>query len=178
MVAIGVIAPLLPIPGNYQILTVLSGSMEPAIKTGSIVVTKPVDQYKINDIITFINPQKKNESITHRIVDMKVVEGNILYKTQGDANNASDSRKVQQKEIIGKVLFDIPYLGYAVNEARKPLGFALIIILPALIIIGDELRKVWKEIMKLKNKKKDTEQDKQIKKLKKEVEELENKIKK
>ena len=53
IIAIGVIFPLLPIPGNYQLLTVLSGSMEPAIHTGSVVFVKPVNEYKVNDIITF-----------------------------------------------------------------------------------------------------------------------------
>jgi len=177
MVAIGVIAPLLPIPGNYQILTVLSGSMESDIKTGSIVVIKPVDQYKINDIITFINPQNKNEPITHRIVDMEVIEGNPFYITQGDANNAPDQRKVQPREVIGKVLFDLPYLGYVVEAAKKPLGFMLIIVVPAIVIIYDEFRKIWREIIKLKNKKKDKEQDNKIKELEEEIEELKEETK-
>ncbi len=172
MIALGVIAPLLPIPGNYQILTVLSGSMEPAIHTGSVVFIKPSNDYKIGDVITFGKTAKTKTPTTHRIHDMRVQEGKPFYITKGDANNSPDSKEITNKEIIGKVLFTVPYAGYAVDTARKPWGFALIIIVPAAVIIGDEFRKIWKEIMRLKNKKKDKGQDKKIKELKKEIDEL------
>jgi signal peptidase len=161
-----------PIAGNYRLLTVLSGSMEPAIKTGSIVVVKPADDYKISDIITFGQESKTETPTTHRIFDIRVDQGRPIYITKGDANNSPDSKEILSKEIIGKVLFSIPYVGYAVAAAKKPIGFILIIIIPAIIIITDELRKVWQEVKKLKNKKKDKEQDRESQKLKKEVEEL------
>ena len=149
-VAILLIISVLPITGNFKVLTVLSGSMEPVIKTGSVVIVKPVDNYKIEDIITFTNSKKPGESITHRIYDMKVNEGRISYITKGDANNAPDQREVSEREVVGKVLFSIPYLGYAVDFAQKPLGFAFIILIPAVIIIGDEIRKIYGEIKKKK----------------------------
>jgi signal peptidase len=93
---------------------------------------------------------------THRIQEMRVVGGEPVYITKGDANNAPDVREVQKKDVIGKVLFDIPYAGFAVASAKKPLGFAIIIIVPALIIIFDEIRKIIKEV---KNRKKKPEAD-------------------
>ena len=174
---------VLPITGNFKLKIVLSGSMEPIIKTGSIVVVKPLStssgqaDYKIGDIITFQTAINK-ELITHRIYDIKVVGNEPRYITKGDANNAPDQREILQREIIGKLLFSIPYLGYVVDFAQKPLGFSLIVILPAIAIVSDEVKKIWKEIIKLKNKKKDNEQDKEIKELKKEVEDLNNEIKK
>ena len=168
---------ILPVPGNFKVKIVLSGSMEPTIKTGSIVVVKPADDYKIGDIITF---QKRidKEPTTHRIEDIRVVGGSPIYTTKGDANNAEDRGEIQKEEIIGKVLFSIPYLGYIINFIQKPIGFSLIIVLPAIVIVYDEARKVWREIAKLKNKKKDKEQDEKIKGLEKEVEDLNDEIKK
>jgi signal peptidase len=81
---------------------------------------------------------------------MKVIEGKPQYITKGDANNAPDQKVVLKKEILGKVLLDIPYLGYAVDFIKKPLGFALIILIPAGIIISDEIKKIFKEIKKNK----------------------------
>ena len=52
-IALLLIISVLPITGNYKVMTVLSGSMEPTIKMGSIVVVKPQENYKIGDIITF-----------------------------------------------------------------------------------------------------------------------------
>lgn len=150
VIACLLIISVFPITGNFKVLTVLSGSMEPAIKTGSVVVVKPVDNYKIEDVITFSNPGKPGETITHRIYDMKVTEGRIFYITKGDANNAPDQREIPEREVLGKVLFSIPYLGYAVDFAQKPLGFALIILIPAVIIIGDEIRKIYEEVKKKK----------------------------
>ena len=168
---------VLPITGNFKIKIILSGSMEPTIKTGSIVVIKPADDYGIGDIITFQTAIDK-DLITHRINDIKIVGNEPRYITKGDANNAPDQREIVQREVIGKLLFSIPYLGYVINFAQKPLGFSLIIILPAIAIVYDEVKKIWKEIIKLKNKKKDNEQDKEIKELKEEVKDLNNEIKK
>jgi len=139
----------LPITGNYKVMMVLSGSMEPSIKIGSLVIAKPADNYKIGDVITF---QKKTdlESTTHRIEEIRVAGGKALYTTKGDINNASDRTEVSEDDIIGKVLFDVPYLGYVVNFIQKPIGFLLMIIIPAIIIIGDEIRKIYNEVKKKK----------------------------
>lgn len=145
---------ILPITGNYKFLVVQSGSMEPAIKMGSVVIVKPADDYQINDVITFVNPKKRQELISHRIVDLEVSEGTTSYIVKGDANEDPDARKVARNEIVGKILLNIPYLGYAVDFAKKPLGFASIIIVPATIIIFDEMKKIFKEMKKKKEKKK------------------------
>ena len=157
IIVLGVIAPLLPIPGNYQILVVQSGSMAPAIKMGSMVVVKPAESYAINDVITFGEMGKDKTPITHRIHDIRVQEGKSIYITKGDANEDIDQKEISGNEVIGKVLFDIPYLGYAVDTAKKPWGFAALIIIPALIIVFDEIRKIWKEITSLKKNKQKNE---------------------
>ena len=127
--------------------------MEPAIKMGGIVMVKPTDEYKIGDVISFGKVTRTKAPTTHRIYDIKVIEGESYYVTKGDANNAPDQREISEREVIGKVLFSISYLGYAVDFAKKPLGFALIIIVPAAIIIFDEAKKIYGEIKKKKKRK-------------------------
>jgi signal peptidase len=146
VVALLMIVSVFPIPGNYKIMIVQSGSMMPVIKTGSVVIVKPEGEYKTGDIITFGPYSKDKAPTTHRIYDTKIVNGAAAYITKGDANNAPDKREVKEKDIIGKVLFSIPFLGYAVDFAKKPLGFALIIIVPALVIIADEIKKIYQEL--------------------------------
>lgn len=159
LIAVLLIISSFPITGNFKVLTVLSGSMEPAIKTGSVVMVKPVSDYKIGEVITFGPYSRTKAPTSHRIYDIKVVAGEPVYITKGDANNAPDTREIQKKDIIGKVLFSVPYVGYAVDAAKKPLGFAFIIIVPAIIIIYDEAKKIWKGITELKNKNKSKGQD-------------------
>lgn len=150
VVALLLIVSVLPITGNYKIMTVISGSMAPAIKQGSVVIVKPASDYKIGDVITFGPYSKTKAPTSHRIYDIKVVDGQPVYITKGDANNAPDPREIQKKDVVGKVLFDVPFVGYAVAFAKKPMGFALIIIIPAAIIILDEIKNIYGEIKKKK----------------------------
>jgi len=174
LVIIGAIAVLLivsafPITGNIKFMIVQSGSMGPSIRGGSVVMVKPVEDYKISDVITFGPYSKTKPPTTHRIHDIKIVDGQPVYITKGDANNAPDLREIVKTDILGKVLASIPYLGFVVDFVKKPIGFALIIIIPAAIIVSDEIRNIWEEIIKLKGKKKDNEKDKEITKLKEEI---------
>ena len=153
MIAVLLIVSSFPITGNIKFLTVLSGSMTPAIKMGSVVLVKPASDYKIGDVITFGEISKIKTPTTHRIYEMKVQGSQPVYITKGDANNAPDIREITNKDILGKVLFSVPYLGYAVDAAKKPFGFALIIIVPAALIIFGEIKKIIKEIKKNGKKK-------------------------
>jgi len=153
--AIGLIAVLLivsafPITGNIKFLTVLSGSMTPAIKMGSVVLVKPASDYKIGDVITFGEISRIKTPTTHRIYEVKVQGSQPVYITKGDANNAPDIREIAKKDILGKVFLSVPYVGYAVDAAKKPFGFALIIIVPAALIIFGEIKKIYEEVKKKK----------------------------
>jgi signal peptidase len=152
LIAALLVVSVLPITGNIKFLVVQSGSMEPTIKTGSLVVIKPAGDYKIGDIITFGQITRTKTPTTHRIVEMKVIDSNPVYITKGDANNGPDQKEISQKEILGKLLLRVPYIGYAVAAARTKIGFALIIIIPALAIIVEETIKIKNEISKGKNK--------------------------
>jgi signal peptidase len=172
IIALLLIISVLPITGNFKILTVLSGSMEPKIHTGSIVAVKPATEYKVGDVITFGKISKTETPTTHRIFDIKLQEGKPIYITKGDANNTPDMKEVLGSEVVGKVVFSVPYVGFAVDFAKKPFGFMLIIVIPAVIIIYDEIRKIKNEVLKMKKKKDETDkkQDEEIKELKEEIE--------
>lgn len=158
MIALLLVFSALPIPGGAKVFIVQSGSMEPAIKTGSVVVVKSASEYRVGDIITFGPYSKTKTPTTHRIYEMKVIGGEPVYITKGDANNAPDQRQITKREIIGKVMLDMPYVGYAVAAAKTPIGFMLIIIIPAAIIVYDEIRKIWGEVGKLRRGKKEVKE--------------------
>ena len=147
---------LFPIKDNYQIKIVKSGSMETDIKVGSIVVIKPLStssgqaSYKEGDVVTFGKDTKTNIPTTHRIIGSRAEQGVIFFTTKGDANEDPDTNEIRQSDIHGKVLFDVPFFGYIIDLARKPLGFAVLIILPAAIVIFDEGIKIFREIKKMR----------------------------
>lgn len=107
---------------GYNYKTVLTGSMEPAIPVGSIVITKEQSSYEMEDIISF---QEKGSIITHRIIRID----RERYITKGDANNVADTEEVQQKQILGKVILTIPLLGYLVMWLMSPVGIISLFII-------------------------------------------------
>lgn len=138
----------LPNKVGYEVRIVQTGSMEPNIPVGSAVIIKPAVHYLVNDVITF---QREDKPITHRIVKDEVIAGDISYTVKGDANDVVDSQTVKKNEVIGKVVFSIPLLGYILDFIRQPLGFILIIGIPLLSLFIDEVMKIIRLIKKKEN---------------------------
>lgn len=157
LLGVFVVFSFVPFPGNYKVFTVMSGSMEPTIHTGSLIFVKPMADYAVGDIVTRRTTDPK-VTITHRIVSKEEIQGKIAFQTKGDANNAPDGEKFTKDGIIGKEIFKIPFLGYPVGYAKTTPGLILLIVIPAVIIIYDEMNKIKDEIKKLmKNRKKKNE---------------------
>lgn len=138
------IAPPLPGLGALDVKIVKSGSMEPNIMTGAVVVIREVGSYGLGDIITFTS-EGANIPTTHRIVGTEEVDGKEYFVTKGDANEERDTNVVAPSDILGKVVIDVPYLGFILDFAHQPIGFALLIGVPAFLIIFDELHNIWRE---------------------------------
>ena len=110
---------------GLQPYVVLSGSMEPTYHVGSLIYVKSVDykELKVGDPITFLISE--DTVATHRIIEVLPDEeepNTIRYFTKGDANDAPDGSSVHYKNIIGKPVFSIPYLGYVSNYIQTPPG--------------------------------------------------------
>lgn len=120
-----------------------SGSMEPSIPTRGLVLTLPSKTYSIGDVITF--EQKKGDVVTHRLYENLSTKE---YKTKGDANEDLDVGTVSSDQVVGKVVLVIPGVGKAVNSAKTPQGFILLVIVPATIVIYEELRSLARQLQK------------------------------
>lgn len=134
--------------GGWRAFIVSSGSMEPTISTGALVIshyTHPSSLQK-NDIITFIAPTKEKPIVTHRISNLSRKNQLTTFKTKGDNNNNEDTWVVAGGGVIGKVTFSIPYLGYFFSFSQTKLGILLLVLLPAVYIIIDEISNIVKTI--------------------------------
>ena len=88
---------------------IISGSMEPNIEIGDIVVVKAEENLDIGDVISY---RKGQSVITHRITQINKNEnGEIEYKTRGDNNNVEDEESIKPSNIEGKVIKIVPKLG-------------------------------------------------------------------
>lgn len=113
---------------GFTPLTVLSGSMQPEIPTGSVVYVAKVspENIKEGDVISYM---LDNETVsTHRVVQILKTEpydnnpSGIKYVVKGDANEKNDERPVMHSNVIGKVSFHIPALGYVSEFIKNPPG--------------------------------------------------------
>ena len=110
---------------GLEVFTVLSGSMEPEYPVGSLIYVKKMDcaQLRIGDVITFMVDE--DTVVTHRIAEIipDENESNTLwFRTKGDANKQEDTNPVHYRNVIGKAVFSIPYLGYVADYIQNPPG--------------------------------------------------------
>jgi len=130
--------------GADYALTVLSGSMEPAIGTGSIVfvVETPVEQIQENDVITY--QDDGGNLVTHRVVEKHEAQTSVRFVTKGDANDNRDPEPVYRSDVVGIVLFSIPLLGYVVGFGNTTAGYVVLVLVPVTLFIFNELWELWK----------------------------------
>lgn len=118
--------------GWYTFRVVVSGSMTPTIPVGSVVVTWPTENYGVGDVITFHSQDFHGMPTTHRIVEVKTVNGHEAYITKGDANEDPDYGATPKSEVLGEVFLHVPYAGYIshfVKGHKWPVAVALLFIL-------------------------------------------------
>jgi len=153
LIAIGVLVAfsLIPIKGNYRIMSVMSGSMEPALPVGSLIVVKPSSNYRVGDIITFlpIDAKTKEENVTHRLYSIEETGSRRIITTKGDANKDPDERTITQDRVIGKHLFTVALLGYVLTYIKTLPGLILIILVPSIIIVYEEVNKIRREAKRM-----------------------------
>jgi len=111
--------------------------MEPTYHVGSLIYVQKTDPYELEsgDVITFM--LSEDSIATHRIVEVVPDETDpsvVRFRTKGDANAAEDGGLVHYKNVIGKPVFSIPYLGYVSNYIQNPPGTYVAIAAAALIL--------------------------------------------
>lgn len=120
---------------GYETYIVLSGSMEPAYPTGSMIYVQDVDPMELEtgDVITF---KLSGETIaTHRIIEVVEEDGQRCFRTKGDANDVEDGSLIPVNHVIGSPMFVIPGLGYLASYLQSKSGFYLMIAYGAVLLL-------------------------------------------
>ncbi|MEK7556714.1 MAG: signal peptidase I, partial [Patescibacteria group bacterium] len=144
--ALGIVLFATPLLGN-RALIVRSGSMEPAISVGDVVVVRP-GEYQAGDAIAYNVPGKENMVVTHRVQEVREGATGFEYVTKGDANPEADSWVVTGGDIIGEELFTVPWVGTLLAFAKSRIGFVSLVVIPALVVVLSEIRVIWREMRK------------------------------
>jgi signal peptidase len=140
------LAAALPLALGGTSMVVRSGSMTPAIRTGDVVVVRPIapTEASVGDIVTFKDPAGSGRLLVHRVRAISSSEGQVEVITKGDANSTQERWKVAADGTIGTVAYRLPALGFAVGWIGSPAGRIGLVILPALLLGLMLLRRIWR----------------------------------
>jgi signal peptidase len=120
--------------------------MEPTIQVGDVVVVEQISPLSatIGDVVTFRDPDDLERLITHRVRDVTARGSHVTIQTKGDANTAIESWSVSADGTIGRVVYRVPKIGYALFWIRGRYGRLILVVLPALMLGAYELWRIWR----------------------------------
>ncbi|MBR3324690.1 MAG: signal peptidase I [Clostridia bacterium] len=127
---------------GYRAYMVMTGSMEPNYNIGDLIIIREtsIQDLKVGDVINYVLDNKK-DTVTHRISDIIVENGETLYQTKGDNNNSVDNELVHPNQIQGTLVFKISKLGSVLTNMLTGTGIVII----CLLIIVSYFRSSRKE---------------------------------
>jgi signal peptidase len=136
----------LPIVFGGRAMVVRSGSMTPAIRTGDVVVVRPIppSAAKVGDIVTFQAPDGSGRLLVHRVRAIARRGDRDSFTTQGDANKTREHWQIPVDGKIGTVMYLVPKLGFAVSWIGSSTGRIGLIVLPALLLAISLLVGIWR----------------------------------
>jgi signal peptidase len=148
--AAGVLAGLLftltvPRALGKPVLVVLTGSMEPQLATGDLIIESRISplEAKVGDVVTFRDPERPDRLITHRVRRIQPSGDAVGFVTKGDANNTVETWQIDRAGSIGRVELRAPKLGYAVAWISGSFARLFLIVIPAILLGALELKRIW-----------------------------------
>lgn len=135
-----------------SIYTIVSESMVPTINKYDVIINLQYDSPKdveVGDVITFISTSwiSAGKTVTHRVVDIQIINGEYYYTTKGDNNPIQDSSSAGFKNVIGQAVIRLPQLGRIQAFVASKFGWLVVVIIPAMYVIIKDVAK----LIKLKN---------------------------
>lgn len=158
--------------GGTLPLIVLTDSMKPEINSGDLIICHTInaEDVKEGDVISYFDPDGNGTSVvTHRVVEVLIDEnGELSFKTRGDANNADDKTLVPAESLVGIYDFNIPHAGNIALFMQSTTGFVVCVLVPVALLIGYDA---------MKRKKSEKNNEKDMEALRAELEALKAKAK-
>ena len=131
-----------PSVGGIFPMIVLTDSMYPQIQSGDLIICRQTDPETISvgDVITFFDPAGNGTSIvTHRVIEITEEDGQLAFRTRGDANNADDRLAVRADKVVGTYWQRIPGAGRVAMFMQTTAGLILCVVLPLVLLVGFDL---------------------------------------
>lgn len=130
---------------GFQPLSVLTGSMQPALIPGDMIVIRgrAAEDIRPGDVVTY--RVGGDTLVTHRVTEVVEQDGEIRFRTKGDANNVEDASLTSPQQLLGVMALRIPHGGYAAKFIRSPYGLIIFILLPLGVLLSSEVKSLLSE---------------------------------
>lgn len=131
-----------PSVGGIFPMIVLTDSMYPEIESGDLIICRTADpeDIRLGDVITFFDPSGNGTTtVTHRVIEVMVDNGQISWRTKGDNNNAEDQVAVSAAELVGIYRSRIPGAGNVAMFMQTTPGLIICVGLPILLLVGFDI---------------------------------------
>jgi signal peptidase len=154
LVAVIVLSGVLSVPGVIGAkasFVVLSGSMDPTLQPGDMVIVRSADTSDVQrgDVITFYEPgepKRGQNRITHRVVGKERTAQGVVYRTKGDDNEHRDPVPVEHSRVVGKVWFHVPVVGRAALFIQSSGLQPLLLVGAGLLLVGTGIKTLSAEL--------------------------------
>lgn len=127
---------------GYNFYYIITGSMEPTLAVGDIILSKEtsVDKLEVGDVVTFEGESGELDGkiVTHRIQSIYDEDGQTFVVTKGDANAINDP-PIRAEAVLSVMKCKVPLLGKLIGIINTPIGFLLLIVSPLLISLIKEI---------------------------------------
>jgi len=132
---------------GYRVVTIRSGSMTPALRVGDLVVSRQVDARSATpgQIVTFRDPYLGQQLVTHRVVSVSATGTRLRFVTKGDANTVAEHWSIPPTGTIGRVVWQIPSVGWLVAPLTPPACWVVAISVVAASTTALVLRRIWRK---------------------------------
>ncbi|MBO8137838.1 MAG: signal peptidase I [Desulfotomaculum sp.] len=130
----------IPAVWGYKPMLVLTGSMEPQLQPGDMIIAKEVEAEKVQvgDIITY--QTSGNILVTHRVVGICGSNNKLAFKTKGDANKFLDRHLVSPDQLVGAVAFCIPGVGWVAEFGKQNQAVIIFLVLLIVLLTSAEIK--------------------------------------
>lgn len=134
-----------PLAFGARPYTVLTGSMEPAISPGDVVVAERIEPARARpgDVVMFRDPEDQQRTITHRVQRIRRAGDRLWFMTRGDANDHGERWRIAVDGSLGRVLYTVPAVGHVAVFAGR-VGPATLLALAVLLLVANELWQIWR----------------------------------
>jgi signal peptidase len=137
---------VLPALVGFRARVVVTGSMQPHIRVGDVVIghSVPTTSVHVGDIVIFRDPEGSGRELTHRVIAVRSTARTVAITTKGDANTTVERFGIASTGRIALVSYRVPQVGNLFGRLHGRSARIALVTVPAIALLVIELVRIWR----------------------------------